>query len=286
MRDISEQFYELVLHHRSAGPHPGLSHSPARPGPGSHVASFAVTANHIAEEILRVNEAVRRDNQHFLRHMCCGVEVDDQPLQETEQLLSGAAHHVLRNETESTRVSLDFRIIPNAAFKAHAAGDHIGHHRAVYAGPDPPEPGRPGAKRKRAEGSAEDSLTAADLGEGEGDEDDEEEEDEAGRPPAEKQRKLNEASQLLKANLALRTQQARAHQQRKAQAAAKPPPPRPTAGKGHGPGKGSGMRAGPSKPPPVAKSRLKKQRELRKTGKKPRRAAGPGKVPKSGGGPS
>eukprot|EP00667_Euglena_gracilis_P014524 EG_transcript_15049 len=94
MRDISEQFYELVLHHRSAGPYPGLSHSPARPGPGSHAASFAVTANHIAEEILRVNEAVRRDNQHFLRHMCCGVEVDDQPLQETEQLLSGAAHHV------------------------------------------------------------------------------------------------------------------------------------------------------------------------------------------------
>eukprot|EP00667_Euglena_gracilis_P013809 EG_transcript_14259 len=88
---------------------------------------------------------------------------------------AGCRHHVLRNETESTRVSLDFRIIPNAAFKAHAAGDHIGHHRAVYAGPDPPEPDRPGAKRKRAEGSAEDSLTAADLGEGEGDEDDEEE---------------------------------------------------------------------------------------------------------------
>jgi len=92
MRDLTEQLYDLVAEKRRTLPQSQSQAAPPAPAEGS--ISFAVTANHIAEEILRVNEAVLRDNKHFLRHMCCGVEVDDGPLRETEQLLAGAAQHV------------------------------------------------------------------------------------------------------------------------------------------------------------------------------------------------
>jgi hypothetical protein len=122
---------------------------------------------------------------------------------------AGCRHHAVTNQTGLTRVSLDFRVVPNRLYQS---GQYIGHHRTTFAGPEgssTPQAteARTGKKRKHgAPGNAEESLTADDLKEAHSQGSDSDDEDREGSSrtvlqPSKKRRRLDDAAHHLKANL-------------------------------------------------------------------------------------
>ena len=81
MTDISEQLRFLHAQHQTKVQH--NAKPPLKSHEASAHASFVATTNHIADEILHVNQRVCRDGQQFLRHMCCGVQPDEHMLLDT-----------------------------------------------------------------------------------------------------------------------------------------------------------------------------------------------------------